>query len=595
MDKRTRYTIQMRQEEISRHQLAERLVTFGWSPVAPKDLGEDFIVHIYFEGRATGVTFYVQEKSITNLAGRRSGDRLVYDIEVNDLKHWEAFSLPVVLIVWDIKLREGRWVLVNNVIAELDRRLPQWREKKRVRVHIPWNNTTDDAGLVQLRQWIGHHLFPVISRSKTLDMDIELRFPDTEEGKEAWKAFKRFRKGGEQTKLTGVVVREKVYSDWAIPWLGEHDLDNVDIVIRPCVPTGILPVDIDIIDVNGVRISGPTIELRAVKVGEEVLQLSNDHQNSPLRFSWISLGVDDPGKLSIEIASLGSNAYVARDTLRFWQSFMAGGTLRFIYPTLNNTSSVINLQAHPENIFSQEYMELVDKLCKIQDKTCQFVRIPVAGLSDKDVQAIHELIEIIEHGKTTTQYSTFEGEFNKQALNTILDLHRLGQQAHFSLFYEESCVDLLDSEIQTGRMVRYVTGKIEMSVANLQKAVTILDPHSYLSLKLNDVEVVEIFPDWFIREAEWLSKQLIEKFDAEEVYLFGSLAWSDDFTPETDIDLAIRGLPAERYLEAVSYLKRESNFPVDLVDVDKVPDHLRQRIVREGKVLSERAAVAAFG
>jgi predicted nucleotidyltransferase len=110
-----------------------------------------------------------------------------------------------------------------------------------------------------------------------------------------------------------------------------------------------------------------------------------------------------------------------------------------------------------------------------------------------------------------------------------------------------------------------------------------------------DVEVIEIYPDWFLREAKRLSQRLIEKFEAAAVYLFGSLVWSDIHAPETDIDLAVRGLSPERYLEAISYLERESKFPIDLVELEKVADHLRWRILAEGKLLSEREPVVAFG
>jgi hypothetical protein len=50
---------------------------------------------------------------------KRKNDNLVYDLEVKDLKHWENFSLPVVLVIWDINLREGRWALVNQIVADL--------------------------------------------------------------------------------------------------------------------------------------------------------------------------------------------------------------------------------------------------------------------------------------------------------------------------------------------------------------------------------------------------------------------------------------------------------------------------------------------
>ena len=107
-----RFSSQLQQEQISRGQLSECLVAYGWLPTSPVDLGEDFIVHIYFAGQATGVTFHLQEKSVTNLEQRRKGGVIVYPFKVSDLIHWEGFSQPVVLVVWDIYLREGRWVVV---------------------------------------------------------------------------------------------------------------------------------------------------------------------------------------------------------------------------------------------------------------------------------------------------------------------------------------------------------------------------------------------------------------------------------------------------------------------------------------------------
>lgn len=440
MSEPIRLTNQKQQELISRKQLGERFVEFGWMPNSPEDLGEDFIVHIYFHGRATGVTFHVQEKSVTNLHERRKGDHLAYDFRVKDLKHWEAFSLPVVLIVWDIKLREGRWALLDAVISELDQRRPQWRfNKSKARVHIPWNNTTDDAGLMQLRQSIGWHFYPLIAKDKPLIMKVKLNFPHTEEGRAA--------------------------------------------MIVPPQP-----------------------------------------QKAP-----------DP-----------------------------------------------------------EYLQLIDKLCTIQDKIGRFLRVPVKGLTRADVRAINELVEIIEYGKTVTKHAEITGEFKGQALDILLDGHRQGKPIQLRVSYNESYVELFGLKIQTGRMTRHITGTIEMPITELEKAITALNPDEYLTLRFVEAEVVEIFPDWFIRRARQLSQRLVDNFGAESVYLFGSLVWSDVHAVETDIDLAVSGLPAERYLEAADYLERESNFPVDLVDLGKVPDYLRQRIVTEGKLLSEREPVMAL-
>lgn len=116
MDKPIRFTPEKQQELISRSQLSARLVEFGLIPAPPEDLGEDFVVSVFFKGRATGVPFYIQEKSVTDMHERRVGNHLPYSLKVKDLLHWENFVNPVVLIVWDIKLQEGRWVILNNEI-----------------------------------------------------------------------------------------------------------------------------------------------------------------------------------------------------------------------------------------------------------------------------------------------------------------------------------------------------------------------------------------------------------------------------------------------------------------------------------------------
>ncbi len=592
-----RYTFQKQQERISRRQLCERLDEFGWIATPPdEDLGEDFIVHIYLQGRATGVTFHLQLKSVTNLNERRKDDFLVYAFEVKDLKHWEAFSLPVVLMVWDVELREGRWALVDDVISEMDRRRPNWRDKKsKVRVYIPQLNTTDDTGLVKLKQSIGRHLYSNIAKGRQLTGNIKLRFPRTAEGKVAYKTLEHGIKKGDIFLIKKEFIQEFEVSDWWTSWFGDF-LENSDIFIPSFVSSKTVSIYVDVIGVNGETSYIPAIELKIVKFGLEVIQLSNEYQNSPIHF-YFTIPRSDEGKkccINIKLNHLGRNVHETRDAIRFLNIITTGGKMRINFLTYDKPPLTVIIPPNPENAVNPEYLQLIDKLCVIQSQIGQFLQIPDDDdLTDADIEAIDEFIDIIECGKTTKRVKEITIELVNIFTDAILDSH--AQQKPIRMKYSaESFVEIFDSKIPTGLATWHITGTPKLSAVELKEIIKSLSPNDPLFLKFVDVEIIEVFPDWFIREAQRLSQLLAEKFEIEAIYLFGSLVWSDIHTPETDIDLAVSGLPEARFLEAVSYLERESKFPIDLIDLSKASDHLRQRILAEGKLLYEREPVAAF-
>ena len=82
------------------------------------------------------------------------------------------------------------------------------------------------------------------------------------------------------------------------------------------------------------------------------------------------------------------------------------------------------------------------------------------------------------------------------------------------------------------------------------------------------------------------TKLLKSEFGAKEVVLFGSLARRVGFTLWSDIDLASRGIPSDKYLTAmdtVLYLSPE--FKIDLVELETCPPSLLKSIESEGKPL----------
>lgn len=67
------------------------------------------------------------------------------------------------------------------------------------------------------------------------------------------------------------------------------------------------------------------------------------------------------------------------------------------------------------------------------------------------------------------------------------------------------------------------------------------------------------------REAQRLGRILTDEFGVERVYLFGSFAWGLEARPDSDLDLAVEGLPRGKLVFAHARLSNASRYTVDLV------------------------------
>ena len=89
-----------------------------------------------------------------------------------------------------------------------------------------------------------------------------------------------------------------------------------------------------------------------------------------------------------------------------------------------------------------------------------------------------------------------------------------------------------------------------------------------------------------MRVARQAASLLRKEFDAKKVMLFGSLAIPEYFTLWSDIDLAVFGVPADRFYGAVAAVTGLSaDFKVDLVDAETCKVSLRDAIDRDGIVI----------
>ncbi len=82
------------------------------------------------------------------------------------------------------------------------------------------------------------------------------------------------------------------------------------------------------------------------------------------------------------------------------------------------------------------------------------------------------------------------------------------------------------------------------------------------------------------------AKILKKRFGATRVVVFGSLAHRVWFTPRSDIDLYVDGIPVEAFFQAEADVEAmASGFKVDLVDSRECSPELLKQIDEEGEEL----------
>ena len=65
-----------------------------------------------------------------------------------------------------------------------------------------------------------------------------------------------------------------------------------------------------------------------------------------------------------------------------------------------------------------------------------------------------------------------------------------------------------------------------------------------------------------------MAARILREAGAREVFVFGS-AGREEQRPGSDLDLSVRGLPPERFFDAMSRVALAISRPIDLIDLDE--------------------------
>ena len=90
-------------------------------------------------------------------------------------------------------------------------------------------------------------------------------------------------------------------------------------------------------------------------------------------------------------------------------------------------------------------------------------------------------------------------------------------------------------------------------------------------------------PDYY-REDIKKAVKILKENGANEVYIFGSIA-NGKFNENSDIDIAVKGLDAEKFYKVASILMFELENEFDLVDLDDKNNRFSQMLLKIGGML----------
>jgi hypothetical protein len=140
-------------EDLARAQLHSSFASVGWSVEdLDQDYGEDLLVRIFEDGKATPWSFFIQSKAADHIDRflLQDGRYIAFPIKSKHAQHWERFWEPVVLAVYDTKSEVTYWEVIQSYL-NTNRSLSINTPNKSITVHVPTDNKLDYEGFLRLR------------------------------------------------------------------------------------------------------------------------------------------------------------------------------------------------------------------------------------------------------------------------------------------------------------------------------------------------------------------------------------------------------------------------------------------------------------
>lgn len=495
---RKRYSSQKKQEQVSRKQLEVFLEKHEWitGDIEP-DLGEDILVRIFRDGVSTGLSLYVQLKSVREITKHQlsTGD-ISYDFDTDDLGHWEVQTPMVILVIWDVTQSVGWWISINDAIKYLDRFNPTWRSNNTAAVRIPINNRVDEHGLENIQGMLAQLYGPVIGKDKEIVINAKFLFPQTPEGQEKFKALQRTMAAGDRIELEGQYIQEFSLPEWWTRIYGAPDPKAMILWIGSTPSDEILPLQIEFQSDGFQPERIPYVEFKRIKQGFEETTLSNAHQGISLQFDMVIKPGTGAFTLTFHSNYVDLEGKVALQLINIEKMYAQGGQIQIM---ALKTGQVMQFAIPPGSRppLEPQFAQFVENLAAIQHITGRVLRIPdFASLTFGQMREAQELASIITTGRYVRTAKNFDIELLRPGVGQLLRELAQNGTLYVRIGYEMVNYDLFGEQFELGPCIRTIQGKLSNSYDELTTWYEQADDKDCYKIKLAMPEITDDYQNW---------------------------------------------------------------------------------------------------
>lgn len=402
-----RLSPQVKQEQSNKSAFMEWLQEHEWMPNEPKvDLGEDFLVNIYENQRATGLSLFIQHKSTDNIDKfkLKESNVLSYPVDVPDLLHWQKFAVPVYLVVCDAKNKHLRYYLgiYENLLRGLDTHNPKWFKQDTIQIKIPIENIFDESAFAKIRIELADHFCPIyLKQHKGIDFKLALSFPATPEGVKQKTAFNKFLDGGRPVTLGSDYIKEFQMSEWHERLYGPVKPDSLTFVPKPSKRP--IKFRFEVVPDDGSSSASQSINFRVLRSGRREIVLSNETSEAPIVFTLKMTRDDEQAHISMKfkLRHSGNTIFDTREALNFLIATKCGGMAYLIEESTGKSFGSLPITSAPDALASlSAKLKLIDQLCFIQQKLrlSKPFCLKHRKLTPQDYRECNEIYHILKTG-----------------------------------------------------------------------------------------------------------------------------------------------------------------------------------------------------